>query len=222
VRLANKTVLITGGNSGIGFAAAKLFIAEGAKVAIVGRDQATLDQAAQALGPNALAIQADAVEQDSIERAVAAAVKAFGPLDVVFANAGVGGPTPVGGTSAAAFDRILTINLTGPFLTVQAAAPHLKSGASIILTGSVIGVLGMAAYSAYAATKEGLKAMSKSLASELAPEGRARQSGYAWRDADADLGPRRWRAAGCFRRGRRRSGDAYRQGDAARANERSR
>lgn len=171
MRLANKTALITGGNSGIGFAAAKLFIAEGAKVAIVGRDRATLDEAMQALGPNALALQADAVEQDSIERAVAAAVKAFGPLDVVFANAGIAGSTPVGGTRAADFDKILTINLTGAFLTVQAAAPHLKSGASIILTGSVMGVLGIAGYSAYAATKEGLKAMSKSLASELAPKG---------------------------------------------------
>ena len=171
MKLANKVALITGGNSGIGLAAAKLFVAEGARVAIVGRNQATLDEAARALGPNALALKADAVDQDSIERAVAQAVKAFGPLDIVFANAGIGGQTPVGGTKTAAFEKILTVNLTGPFLTVQAAAPHLKPGASIILTGSVMGVLGYAGYSAYAATKEGLKAMSKSLASELAPKG---------------------------------------------------
>ena len=171
MKLEGKTALITGGNSGIGLAAARLFIAEGAQVAIAGRNRATLEAAAQELGPNLLAVQADAAEEGAMERAVGEIVKAFGPLDIVFANAGIGGATPLGATKAATFENILNINLTGVFLTVQAAAPHLNRGASVILTGSVHGVLGMAGFSAYAASKAGLKAMSKVLASELAPKG---------------------------------------------------
>ena len=132
----NKVVVITGGNSGIGLATAKRFIAEGARVTITGREQTSLDAAAAALGPNALAIRADTTDVEATERAVADAVRRFGKLDIVFANAGIAGPTPVGKTTLAAFEQILRINLTGAFVTVQAAAPHLNDGASIILTGS--------------------------------------------------------------------------------------
>src|SRR5580700_3858939 len=99
MRLANKTALITGGNSGIGLATAKLFVAEGAKVAITGRDQAKLEAAAKELGPNALAIVADATDVAATERAVARAVEKFGKLDIVFANAGIAGNTPIGTTT---------------------------------------------------------------------------------------------------------------------------
>jgi len=88
VRLTNKTALITGGNSGIGLATARLFVAEGARVAITGRNQATLDAVAKELGPNALAIVADANDIDATENAVRQAVEKFGKLDIVFANAG--------------------------------------------------------------------------------------------------------------------------------------
>src|SRR5665213_4615660 len=127
MRLANKTAFITGGNSGIGLATARLFIAEGANVAITGRNQATLDAAAAELGPNALVLRADITDAAATEAAVAAMVERFGGLDIVFANAGISGATPIGGTSAATFDAILRTNLTGVFLTVQAAVPHLRS-----------------------------------------------------------------------------------------------
>src|SRR5882757_5979457 len=84
MRLANKTALITGGNSGIGFATAKLFVAEGARVAITGRNQAMLEAAAKELGPNALAIVADATDIAATEKAVEKAVEKFGKLDIVF------------------------------------------------------------------------------------------------------------------------------------------
>src|SRR6202166_1935685 len=126
VRLANKTALITGGNSGIGFATAKLFVAEGAKVAITGRDQAKLEAAAKELGPNALAIVADATDIAATEKAVARAVENFGKLDVLFANAGISASTPVGGTSLETFESVLRTNITAVFFTVQAAAPHLS------------------------------------------------------------------------------------------------
>src|SRR5216683_8093896 len=151
VRLANKTALITGGNSGIGLATARLFVAEGARVAITGRNQATLEAAAKELGPNALAIVADATDIAATEQAIRQAVEKFGKLDIVFANAGIPGNTPIGGTTLAAFEQVIRTNITSVFFTVQAAAPHLNDGASIILNGSVISVLGNPGYSAYAA-----------------------------------------------------------------------
>src|ERR1700744_3015822 len=98
MRLANKTALITGGNSGIGLETAKLFVAEGAKGTITGRNKETLDAAAKELGPNALAVVADANDVTATEAAVKQAVEKFGKLDIVFANAGIPGDTPLGST----------------------------------------------------------------------------------------------------------------------------
>jgi len=169
VRLANKTAFITGGNSGIGLATAKLFVAEGARVAITGRNKATLEAAANELGPNALAIVADANDIAATEAAIKQAVAKFGKLDVVFANAGIPGGTPLGYTALEAFEKVIRTNLTAVFFTVQAAVPHLNDGASIILNGSVISVLGNPGYSAYAASKAGVRAMARVMASELSP-----------------------------------------------------
>jgi NAD(P)-dependent dehydrogenase (short-subunit alcohol dehydrogenase family) len=170
-RLANKTALITGGNSGIGFATAKLFVDEGAKVIITGRNQATLEQAAKALGPNALAVVADATDIAATEAAIKKGVDKFGKLDIVFANAGIPGQTPVGGTTLAAFENVIRTNITSVFFTVQAAVAQMNDGGSIILNGSVISVLGNPGYSAYAASKAGVRAMARVMASELSPRG---------------------------------------------------
>ncbi len=171
MRLTNKTALITGGNSGIGLATARLFVAEGAKVTITGRNRETLDAAAQELGSNALAVEADATDIVATEAAIKRAVDKFGKLDVLFANAGIAGNTPLGGTTLAAFEQVLKTNITAVFFTVQAALPHLADGASIILNGSVISVLGNPGYSAYAASKAGVRAMARVMASELSPRG---------------------------------------------------
>ena len=171
MRLANKTALITGGNSGIGLATARLFVAEGAKVTITGRNRETLEAAAQELGPNALAVEADATDVAATEAAIKRAVDKFGKLDVLFANAGIPGNTPLGGTTLATFEQVLKTNVTAVFFTVQAALPHLNDGASIILNGSVISVLGSPGYSAYAASKAGVRAMARVMASELSPRG---------------------------------------------------
>ena len=171
MRLKNKTALITGGNSGIGLATAKLFIAEGAKVAITGRNRATLDAALAELGPNTIAFQADATDVAATEQAVAEAARAFGKLDIVFANAGIPGSTPVGASKLETFEQVLRTNITGVFFTVQAAAPHLNDGGAIILTGSVMSEMGSPGSSAYAASKAGLRGMSRVLAAEFAPRG---------------------------------------------------
>ncbi|AHI26335.1 short-chain dehydrogenase/reductase SDR [Komagataeibacter xylinus E25] len=171
MRLTNKVALITGGNSGIGFATAQRFIEEGAKVAITGRNQETLDAAAKALGENALSIRIDVTEDGAAEHAVSATVDRFGGLDIVFANAGIPGATPIGGTDLTLFSKIVATNLTAVFATVQAASPHLRAGASIILVGSAHQVLGFPGASAYAASKGGISSMNRVLASEFAPRG---------------------------------------------------
>jgi NAD(P)-dependent dehydrogenase (short-subunit alcohol dehydrogenase family) len=170
-RLVNKTALITGGNSGIGLATARLFVAEGAKVTITGRNKETLAAAAKELGPNALAIVADANDVAATEAAVKQAAEKFGKLDIVFANAGIPGNTPVGKTTLEAFEQVIRTNLTSVFFTVQAALPYLNDNASIVLNGSVISVLGNPGYSAYAATKAGVTAMARVMVSELSPRG---------------------------------------------------
>jgi NAD(P)-dependent dehydrogenase (short-subunit alcohol dehydrogenase family) len=171
VRLANKTALITGGNSGIGLTTARLFVKEGAKVAITGRDQAKLEAAAKELGPNAIALVADATDVAATEKAVAQAAERLGQLDIVFANAGISASTPLGGTSLETFESVLKTNVTAVFFTVQAAVPHMHDGGSIILNGSVISVLGNPTYAAYAASKGAVRAMARVMASELSPRG---------------------------------------------------
>jgi NAD(P)-dependent dehydrogenase (short-subunit alcohol dehydrogenase family) len=171
MKLAAKTALVTGGNSGIGLATARLFKAEGAQVVITGRNQATLDAAAKELGGNVLAVKADIIEAGAADAVVKAAIERFGKLDIVFANAGIAGATPVGQTKPGTFATILQTNITSVFFTIQAAAAHLGAGASIILNGSVHAVLGVPGYSAYAASKAAVRAMTRVLASELAPRG---------------------------------------------------
>ncbi|MGO4546400.1 SDR family NAD(P)-dependent oxidoreductase [Paenibacillus sp. 2TAB23] len=170
-KLDGKVALITGGNSGIGLASAKLFIAEGAKVVITGRDQNTLSSVAQDIGPNILAIQADAADQASMENVVSRAVAAFSRLDIVFANAGIAAPTPLGKTELSVFAEVLKVNVTGVFFTIQAALPHLKEGASIILTGSTRATDGAPERAAYAASKGAISSMARVLVSELSPRG---------------------------------------------------
>lgn len=146
-------------------------MAEGAKVAITGRNAETLAAAQKELGPQAIALAADATDVAATEAAIKKAVEKFGKLDIVFANAGIPGSTPLGSTTLAAFEQVIRTNITGVFFTVQAALPHLNDGASIILNGSVISVLGNPGYAAYAASKAGVRGMARVMASELSPRG---------------------------------------------------
>src|SRR5438105_9164211 len=171
VRLANKAALITGGNSGIGLATARVFVAEGARVTITGRNRVTLEAAAEELGPNALSVVADATDIAATEAAIKRAAAKFGKLDILFANAGIAGGTPLGSATLETFENVLRTNITAVFFTVQAALPYLNDGASIILNGSVISVLGNPGYAAYAASKAGVRAMARVMASELSPRG---------------------------------------------------
>ncbi|MDX2241004.1 MAG: SDR family oxidoreductase [Leptolyngbyaceae cyanobacterium bins.302] len=171
MKLAGKKALITGGNSGIGFATAQLFIREGAEVAITGRDQKTLDAAIEELGSNVVAYRADVTDAAARADLFDQIGQQFDNLDILFANAGISGKTPAGSTDEAVFENIIQVNLIGAFLTVQAALPLLKDGSSIIFNGSIIGSLGQAGQAAYAASKAGLRGMARSIATDLAPRG---------------------------------------------------
>ncbi|MBW4840891.1 MAG: glucose 1-dehydrogenase [Paenibacillaceae bacterium] len=171
-KLAGKVALITGGSSGIGFSTAQLFLDEGAKVVITGRNPDNLKKAVEALDPaNSIGVVSDASDPGSAEKAAAAAVEAFGGLDIVFANAGISGSTPLGSTDPSLFKRILDINVAGVFFTIQAASPHLREGGSVILNGSVLAKAGSPGYAAYAASKGAVTSMARVLVSELAPRG---------------------------------------------------
>src|SRR6202044_1259406 len=169
MKLAGKKALITGGNSGIGFATARLFIAEGAQVAITGRDQKTLDEAVAELGPSARGYRADVTIAEDRKRLFAALARDFGKLDIVFANAGISGRTPTGSTDEAIFENVIRTNLNAAFFTVNSAAPLLNENASIIFNGSVHNYLGQAGVAAYAATKGGVVSMARAIAADLAP-----------------------------------------------------
>ncbi len=172
MKLQGKKAFITGGNSGIGLATAKLFVDEGAEVIITGRNQETLDEAVKLLGPKAHGIRADVSDSAARKAAFKTAAEKFGKLDIVFANAGIpGGNTPAGKADEQLFEQIIHINLTSVFFTVQDSLPYLNDGASIILNSSVIGTLGQAGYSAYAAAKAGVRALARTLAADLSPRG---------------------------------------------------
>ena len=166
-QLTNKTAVITGGSSGIGFETSKQFIAAGARVIITGQNEARLTQAQQQLGTQAIAVKADVRSFTDLE-ALAERVKAeFGQLDILFANAGVGAFAPLEAIDEAAYDLQFDINVKGVFFTVQKLAPLLKDGASVILNASAVNEKGVAAGSVYFATKAAVRSLARTLAAEL-------------------------------------------------------
>src|SRR5271154_7285687 len=132
-KLEGKVAVITGGNSGIGFATAKRFVAEGAYVFITGRRQAQLDAAVQEIGSNAAGVQGDVAILADLDRLYAAVKASKGRVDILFANAGVAEFAPLGTITEEHFDKIFDANVKGLLFTVQKALPLMPDGASIIL-----------------------------------------------------------------------------------------
>ena len=170
-RFTGKSVVIIGGNSGIGLAAAKGFAAEGATVVITGRSQATLDSAAAEIGHGATAIRSDVGDVAQISQLFAEVGPKLGRIDVLFVNAGIGAFKPIEAVTEQDWDNIQNVNLKGVFFTVQKALPYLRSGSSIILTGSIGALKGIPTGSVYSASKAGLRALGRSFAAELVGKG---------------------------------------------------
>jgi NAD(P)-dependent dehydrogenase (short-subunit alcohol dehydrogenase family) len=170
-RLKGKRGLITGGTSGIGLETARLFLKEGARVAITGRNPATLEAARQELGSEVVIIASDA-SNPAVQKDVAEAVhKAFGGLDIVFVNAGIAELKPVEQWDETAFDRTIAVNVKGPFFLIQALLPVLANPASIVLNGSVNAHIGMPNTSVYGASKAALLSLARTLSGELIGRG---------------------------------------------------
>ena len=166
-RLKGKTAVVTGGATGIGRAAAKRFIDEGAFVFMFGRRKDALDAAIADLGPSARAVQGSISDEADLDRLYAAVKAERGSLDIVFVNAGTGSQVPLGQMTAEHIDEIFDTNVKGSIFTVQKALPLMGEGGSIILTGSSAGSTGSPAFSAYSASKAAVRSLARSWAIDL-------------------------------------------------------
>ncbi|MFM0337596.1 SDR family oxidoreductase [Paraburkholderia fungorum] len=170
-RFQGKSVLITGGSSGIGFAAAQAFANEGARVIITGRDATALESAKATLGPNAIAIRNDAGSIASARDLAATLSAADIHLDAVFVNAGTAKFAPFADVDEALWDATFNTNVKGAYFQIQSLLPLLNRGASIVINGSINAHIGMPASSVYAASKAAVISLARTLSAELLPQG---------------------------------------------------
>jgi NAD(P)-dependent dehydrogenase (short-subunit alcohol dehydrogenase family) len=166
-KLDGKTALITGGSSGIGLAAAKRFVDEGAYVFITGRREPELASAAKYIGKNVKALKGDVSNLDDLDRIVAQIKELKSKLDIVFANAGVAKYAVLGQISEELYDSIFSINVKGMLFTVQKALPLMPDGSAIIVTSSIVGSKGLSANSVYAATKAVARSFARTWTTDL-------------------------------------------------------
>ncbi|MET0968463.1 MAG: SDR family oxidoreductase [Tardiphaga sp.] len=166
-KLEGKIAVVTGGSAGIGLATAQRLVDEGATVFVTGRRQAELDVAVKQLGPKAVGIRADASSLPDLAHLFDTVKAAKGRIDVLFVNAGIFAATPFGSIREADYDRMFDINVKGLLFTVQEALPLLSNGASVVLTGSVVGIKGFAASTVYSATKAAVRSIARSLTTDL-------------------------------------------------------
>jgi len=171
MKLDGKVALVTGGTSGIGRAAAKLFRDEGARVVAVGLDQERLEETRRELGAGATALRADLRDIGQIDKLMRTVREGFGALDVLFANAGKGTAAPLEAVTEEQVDEQFAVNFKGIFFAVQKAAPILAGGGSVVLTTSYLDAVGTPGLSILSATKAAARSLVRSLAAELAPRG---------------------------------------------------
>ena len=171
MKLENKVTVITGGNSGIGLATAKLFHKEGAKVVITGRRQDVVEAAAKEIGDRAVGITNDTSNMTDIDNLYNEIEKLHGKIDVLFLNAGVAIFAPLEQVTEEMFDNHFNINVKGLYFNVQRALPLMKSGGSIILTTSAADQTGSPTTSVYAASKAAVRSFARTLSGELLERG---------------------------------------------------
>jgi NAD(P)-dependent dehydrogenase (short-subunit alcohol dehydrogenase family) len=171
-RLRGKAAIITGGEGSIGMATARAFVAEGARVCLIGLVADELRAGAASLGDAGSWAVADVTDAAAVKNAVARAAQAFGRLDVVMANAGISGViAPVADYPEEVFDEVLAVHVRGSFLVCKYSLPYLEPGASIVITSSVVGLTSAPGICAYATAKHALVGLMRTLAKEMAPRG---------------------------------------------------
>jgi NAD(P)-dependent dehydrogenase (short-subunit alcohol dehydrogenase family) len=166
-KLEGKVAVITGGNSGIGLATARRFVAEGAHVFITGRRQAELDAAVTQIGRNVTGVQGDVSNLADLDRLFAAVQQQQGHLDVLFANAGVPALAQFGEITEEHFDKVFDINVKGLLFTVQKALPLFTGGGSIILNASIVASKGLESVSVYSASKAAVRSFARCWTTDL-------------------------------------------------------
>jgi NAD(P)-dependent dehydrogenase (short-subunit alcohol dehydrogenase family) len=170
-RLQDKVALITGGESGIGLATARLFVSEGASVHLIGIDEAKLAAAVDEIGSDkALSSVADVTDEDAVQRAVTVGVERYETFDVVVSNAGISGEVAeIVDYPSDVFSRTLAVHVLGAFHVLKHTIPHINDGGSVIITSSVVGLIGPPGVSAYVAAKHAQVGLMRTAAKELAP-----------------------------------------------------
>lgn len=170
-KLQDKVAVITGANSGIGLATAKLYLKEGAKVVLSGRRKEALEEIAKDLEGDFIIVTADVAVEGDNARLIKNAVDAYGKIDILFLNAGIAPPTPTHEISADHYDEVFNINVKGPILAVKEALPHINDGGTILFTNSVVTQKGFDGLGVYSASKGALRAYQRVLTSEVKSRG---------------------------------------------------
>ena len=170
-RFDGKIVLVTGGNGGIGAAAARAFAREGAEVIVSGRNRQTLDETVASIGSKCVGIVADVGKLADIASLMADIKTRFGRLDVLFANAGITRFGPIGSVTEADWDAVMNANLKGLYFTLQQALPLMGEGGAMVLNASVAAGIGAPDSSLYAASKAAVRSLGRSLGAELVGRG---------------------------------------------------
>jgi NAD(P)-dependent dehydrogenase (short-subunit alcohol dehydrogenase family) len=166
-KLDGKIAVITGGNSGIGLAAAQRFVAEGAYVFITGRRQSELDAAVKKIGKSVTAVQGDVSNLPDLDRLYATVKQQKGRIDILFANAGTGEFGPLGAITEEQFDKTFNANVRGLLFTVQKALPLLKDGSSVILNASIVSSTGSPGLAVYSASKAAVRSFARTFTADL-------------------------------------------------------
>lgn len=166
-KLANKVALITGGNSGIGLATAKLYKEQGAKVIITARSNETFEKAVKEYGTHFDVVQADVSKLNELDGLYTHIKNKYGKLDILFANAGVAIFAPTTEVTSDFFDNQFNTNVKGLYFTVAKALPLLNKGSAVILNASVVANKGFAGSSVYAATKAAVRNFARTWTAEI-------------------------------------------------------
>ncbi|WP_109437624.1 SDR family NAD(P)-dependent oxidoreductase [Aquimarina sp. AU119] len=170
-KLQDKVAVITGANSGIGLATAKLYLQEGAKVVISGRRQEALDEVSAELEGDFITIKADVSKAEDNKRLIEESTAKYGKIDILFLNAGIAPPTPTNEITEEHYDTLFNTNVKGPILATKEALPHITDGGTILFTNSVVTQKGFDGLGVYSATKGALRAYQRVLTSEVKSRG---------------------------------------------------